>query len=295
MVIRVGRQAALERTRLPRHTPAFLGQRQCAAGAGDFRVLGDLLRHLRQRVLRLRLVTHGQQGADQPAPRLGRLRVRVQQRAIRIGRNIRLPGLQCLPRFGQQIGAGHAAAGHLQQRLDKALQLALGQRALEHVGDLPLPERGHRGDRLQGQTQLRQLLHQRPVLIHIDLHQLHAPTGRPYHALQRRGQRLAGSAPRRPEIHQHRHPARRLDHVLHEGLLVAVLNHVRRRRGVADHAGRRMRSRHRLRGGRGRLWAPVLANDVVHRVRFRAATFARASQFTCCDAIRLQARWLHHR
>ena len=46
-----------------------------------------------------------------------------------------------------------------------------------------------------------------------------------HHLLQRRGELLARAAPSRPEIDQHGEGARRLDDVLHEGLLVAVHDH----------------------------------------------------------------------
>jgi hypothetical protein len=60
-------------------------------------------------------------------------------------------------RFGEQIGGGHRAAGGLQQRLDEAFDLGFGLRALEDVGDLALPERGDRGDRLHRQAELGEL------------------------------------------------------------------------------------------------------------------------------------------
>jgi hypothetical protein len=132
-----------------------------------------------------------------------------------------------VPRLGQRlclaehVGAGQLAAGHLQDALDELPDLALGKRALEQVGDLALREGDHGGHRLQRQAHLHQLLDEGAVLVDVDLDQADAALGGAHHLFQRRRQRLAGAAPGRPEVHEHRHLARGLDDVGHEGALVA--------------------------------------------------------------------------
>jgi hypothetical protein len=55
-------------------------------------------------------------------------------------------------------------------------------------------------------------------------------------ASMRRAQRLAGAAPGRPEIHDHRHLAAGLDHVLHEGLFGHIHDDARACRRTAGAA-----------------------------------------------------------
>ena len=116
------------------------------------------------------------------------------------------------------------------------------QRALEQVEDLALPEGDDGRHRLQRQAHLRQLRDQGAVLVDVDLDQPHAAAGGLHHLLERRRQRLAGAAPGRPEIDQDGDLARRLDDVLHEGLLVAVLDDAIGDRGAPWRVGSKITS-----------------------------------------------------
>ena len=222
MVIGIGGQPRLELAELTLGAAAFLGERQRAAGAGDFGMVGDLRRDLGQRRMRFLLAAEGDQRAQQSAPGVRVLRLLFQQRAEQFGRVIRLSLVQRGARLGEQVGAGHAAAPELQQRLDEAFDLGLRQRALKHVGDLALPECGDRGHRLQREPDLRELAHQRLIFVDIDLDQLHTAAGAAHHTLEHWSQRLAWAAPGRPEIDDDRDRAGGLDHVGHERGLAAI-------------------------------------------------------------------------
>src|SRR5690606_9466548 len=69
------------------------------------------------------------------------------------------------------------------------------------------------------------------VLVDIDLHQLHRAVHRGDHLLDGRAELLAGTAPGRPEVDDHRDLAGGLDDVLHEGGVGAVLDQVALGRG----------------------------------------------------------------
>src|SRR5262249_30188003 len=69
------------------------------------------------------------------------------------------------------------------------------------------------------------------VLVDIDLDELDLAIGLTDGLFEEGGQLLAGAAPRRPEIDQHRLLARWLDHIRHETARVGVLDEVRRQRG----------------------------------------------------------------
>ena len=154
---------ALQLPQLRLGLAALLGQRQRAAGAGDLGVLGQLRRHLGQRL-----------AAPRPRrPSASRARIRPPQASAFSGsccsRALNSspacsasPSSSAALRLGEQVGAGHRAAGELQQRLDEALDLGFRQRALEQVGDLALPEGGDGGHRLQRQAELGELARPAP-------------------------------------------------------------------------------------------------------------------------------------
>ena len=119
-----------------------------------------------------------------------------------------------LDRGGAELGPAQ-----LRQLGDEALDLALRHRAHEAVHRPALEEGIDRGDRLDAH-----LLRQRLVLVDVDLDQAHGALGLDHGLLQRGAQRLAGAAPGGPEIDDHRHRLRGLDHIGHEALGVAVLD-----------------------------------------------------------------------
>ena len=85
------------------------------------------------------------------------------------------------------------------QLLDEGLDLALGQRAHEAVDRLALLEGDDGGDRLDAE-----LAGDLRMLVDVHLDQLDLALGALDHLLDHRGQLLAGAAPGRPEIDQHR-------------------------------------------------------------------------------------------
>ena len=185
-------------------------------------MVGNLHRHLLERLACLVLLAECHQGTDQPTPGVAILWFLLQQLAEQFAGVLSIAALERRPGIGEQIGGGHRTAGQLQQAFDKALHIGFGQRALEYVSDLALPECGDRRDRLHRKAELRELLHERAVLVDVDLHHLHAATGGTDHLFQRRRELLAGTAPGRPEIDEDRKVARCLHDLLHEGLLVAI-------------------------------------------------------------------------
>ena len=142
-----------------------------------------------------------------------------------------------LEQLGDLVGrpgfTARRTARRLDQAVDELLDLALGHRAHEAV-DRPAAEEGiDRRDRLNAQ-----LLGQHLVLVDVDLDELDRAIGGLDHFLDGRLELLAGPAPRRPEIDDHRHRARRFEHVLGELGLVAVLDEVGGgglRRGALQH------------------------------------------------------------
>ena len=77
------------------------------------------------------------------------------------------------------------------------------------------------------------------MLVDVHLDELDLALGRLDHLLQHRGELLAGAAPRRPEVDQHRLALRFLDDVLDEALGRRVLDETlggrRRRHGILQH------------------------------------------------------------
>jgi hypothetical protein len=121
------------------------------------------------------------------------------------------------------------ALGEPFQELD---HLAFRQRAHEAVGRLSVDERDHRRDRLDAH-----LLRHRRVVVDVHLDELDLALGRAHRLFQDRRELLAGSAPGRPEIDQHRLALRFLDHVLHEGLGGGFLDQSVGSRGGAGRDG----------------------------------------------------------
>ena len=104
------------------------------------------------------------------------------------------------------------------QPLHEALDLAFRLGAHEAVHRLPLVEGEHGRNRLDAQ-----LLRDLRILVDVDLDQRHLAAGVSHRLLQNRRELLAGAAPGRPEIDDHRRLLRRLDHVGGEALGRRVL------------------------------------------------------------------------
>ena len=93
-------------------------------------------------------------------------------------------------------------------RSTEALDLAFRLGAHEAVDRLPLVEGEHGRNRLDAE-----LLRDLRVLVDVDLDQRHLAAGVSDRLLQNRRELLAGAAPGRPEVDDHRRLLRRLDHV----------------------------------------------------------------------------------
>ena len=132
---------------------------------------------------------------------------------------------------GQRLLEPGVAARHRDQPVDERLDLRRRLRPHEAVDRLAADEAEDRRDRLHPHLRRDPL-----VLVDVDLDQPHLALGLGDRLLQRRRQRLARPAPGRPEVDDHRHLARGLDHVGHEGRLGPVLDRARRR-GLQVHRG----------------------------------------------------------
>src|SRR5690606_32864626 len=93
------------------------------------------------------------------------------------------------------------------------LDLRLGQRADEAIDRLALDEGDHRRDRLDAE-----LASDARVVVDVHLDQADRALGGAHGLLDDRPERLAGTAPGRPEVDQHRAALGFLEHVLGEGL-----------------------------------------------------------------------------
>jgi hypothetical protein len=94
--------------------------------------------------------------------------------------------------LGQPVGLGR------HQTVEERLHLRRRQRAGELLDDASIAERLHRGNSLDPEPS-----GQRLVAVHVHLRQLDFPLARGRGRLERGGQRPAGGAPCRPEVHHH--------------------------------------------------------------------------------------------
>jgi len=177
-----------------------------------------------------------------PGQRLDILRLLGEDVRQDLRGELSVAGLARLGRGRQRLGDAGLPAILASHPLDELADLAFGNRSHEAVDRAPVLERDHGRDRLDAE-----LTGDRRVVVDVHLHQFHPPARLAHRFLQRRGELLARTAPRRPEIDQHRLLARFLQHVLGEACRGGVADQVCRGRG-AD-AGRR--------GGRG--WCPGTA------------------------------------
>jgi hypothetical protein len=107
----------------------------------------------------------------------------------------------------------HRTVDRLRQMLlQHLLDLRLGHHADEVIDDGAVLEKHHGGQAADADL-LRQLL----LLVGVHLGELEAPSVLRGQAVEDRHQLLAGSAPGRPEVHEHGRLAGRLDDVGHEG------------------------------------------------------------------------------
>ena len=134
--------------------------------------------------------------------------------------DLELAGVQRLLRL-LDAHLGRTRPDRPREALDERLDLALRQSALKPVRRLAVLEGVDHRDGLDAQ-----LLRQRLVLVDIDLDETHGARGRLHHLFQNGRQLLAGLAPGRPEVDDHRHVPGRLDHIGHEALGIAVLDEI---------------------------------------------------------------------
>ena len=210
MVERIGEHLLLElgdradRARL-------LGEFERRARGGDRRLVALGFRHHGERLLGLLDRAGLDVAAREPGERVHVGGVLGQDLRIDVG-------------GGRGIALDQRGVGGLQQVLGLAADLALGQpleegdhlafrqRAHEAVGRLAVDEGDHRRDRLDAH-----LAGDGRMLVDVHLDELDLALGGRDHLFQDRGELLAGAAPGRPEVDQHRLALRLLDHVLHEG------------------------------------------------------------------------------
>ncbi|MDT4875859.1 hypothetical protein FQZ97_1112580 [compost metagenome] len=95
--------------------------------------------------------------------------------------------------------------------VEEGPHLALGQRTHEAVDRAAVLEQDHRGDAADAEGAGELLL-----VVRVDLHQLEGAAVVGFELLQDGAERLAGAAPRGPEIHQHRLGGGGGDHLLFE-------------------------------------------------------------------------------
>ncbi len=128
-------------------------------------------------------------------------------------RGLQVVERRVVPPFGQRdlrcAPLGFGRVRH--ETLDEFTQLALRQHADELVDRLRVGERDDVGDAAH-----LEMLGQLRVLVDVDLHEL--PFARVFllELFEHRAERLAGLAPRRPKIDQHRRERRCVDYVVFE-------------------------------------------------------------------------------
>ena len=176
----------------------LLGEFERGARGGDRRLVALGFRHQRERLLGLL----ERAGLDIAAREAGERRhiAAAPRRALRI----ELGGARGIA-FGQRRVGGLqqilflAADLALGEPLDERGDLALRQRAHEAVDRLAVDEGDHRRDRLDAH-----LARDGRMLVDVHLDQLDLALGGLHDLFQDRRELLAGAAPRRPEIDQHR-------------------------------------------------------------------------------------------
>ena len=141
----------------------------------------------------------------------------AQNLAVDVRRGGEIAGIQRVLGLLQRLLQRRGAHGS-DQPLHEALDLAFRLGAHEAVHRLPLVEGEHGRNRLDAE-----LLRDLRVLVDVDLDQRHLAAGVSHRLLQNRRELLAGAAPGRPEIDDHRRLLRRLDHVGGEALSGRVL------------------------------------------------------------------------
>ena len=150
---------------------------------------------------------------------VGRL---LQHRVVDVGGGLQVARVARLLGRGKRLGDLRLAAILADELLDELADLAFRHGAHEAVDRLAVLEGDDRRNRLDAE-----LAGDRRMLVDVHLDQLDPAAGRGDDLFQRRLQLLAGAAPRRPEIDQHRLLARFLDDVGGEA----------RGRGVLDDGG----------------------------------------------------------
>ena len=88
------------------------------------------------------------EGPDEPGPGIRVFRFFVEKGLEQLPGLGRIPRLEQGLRLGQQISGRHGSAREFEQRFGEPANLGFGQRALEKICDLALPERRDRGHRL---------------------------------------------------------------------------------------------------------------------------------------------------
>ena len=176
-------------------------------------------RHERQRLLGAGKVAGLDVALGKAGERLRVLAICLQHLAEHLRRGVDVAGRQ-RGLGGLEIGGGVAGSSPIRRAM-KALTRDFRQRAHEAVDRPAVLEGEHRRDRLHAH-----LAGNLRMLVDIELDQPDRALCRPHGLFQDRRELAAGTAPRRPEIDQHRHLARGLDHVAHEVFGGGVLDEV---------------------------------------------------------------------
>jgi hypothetical protein len=188
----------------------LLGQFNGGPCSGDGGIAGDFRRGHLQGLPGAFNIARAKQRQGQPAQRPGIGRVLAQHRREYLGGIGGGTRLQHFLGLGQRL-VQPVIATHAGQLLDESGDLGGRLRAHEGIDRLAAGEGEDRRDRLDPQLGGDLL-----ILVDIDLDQPDRATAGLNRLLQQRGKLLAGTAPGRPEVDDHRRLARGLDHVGHE-------------------------------------------------------------------------------
>ena len=181
--------------------------------------LGLCRRHERQRLLGAGEIAGLDVALGEAGEALRVLAILLQDLAEQLRRGVDVAGGK--RRLGGFEIGRDVAGGVADQPRDEGVDARFGQRSHEAVDRPPVLEGEHGGDRLHAHLpgDLR-------MLVDIELDQPDRALCRAHGLFQDRRELAAGAAPGRPEIDQHRHLARGLDHVAHEVLGGGVLDEV---------------------------------------------------------------------
>ena len=182
----------------------FLGQRQRAAGAGDLGMVGELRRHLGQRLPRLVLAVRAPSASGSGRPRRRGSPVPAASSSLNSSPACSARRLRSIAAFASasRSALGIEPPASFSRLSTKRLTSDSGSAPWNRSAIWPCQNAATVGTDCSGRPSWASCCDQRAVLVDVDLHQLHPPAGGAHHLLQRRRELLAGAAPGGPEIDQ---------------------------------------------------------------------------------------------